>query len=247
LPETPPVQPVAPILPVAPINPGAPAPVAGTPADAPVAGAGAGSGQPAAPLVLPQTSVGGDIATSWPGQTPPTVLDTLPSSVVLQAPDFDRAPLNNSFQIVALPALQGGGTLVAYNPIADVRSTSGERISVQVGSDAFAQSGSNANVELTAQSADGSPLPGWLRFDGRTARFEGTPPAGFEGTLNFKVIARDSQGRVATQVFKIVISKDGAKSSWHGEPAEPAGRAGLNEQLRNARSAGMARLAALSS
>jgi hypothetical protein len=247
LPETPPVQPVAPILPVAPINPGAPATVAGTPADAPVAGAGAGSGQPAAPLVLPQTSVGGDIATSWPGQTPPTVLDTLPSSVVLQAPDFDRAPLNNSFQIVALPALQGGGTLVAYNPIADVRSTSGERISVQVGSDAFAQSGSNANVELTAQSADGSPLPGWLRFDGRTARFEGTPPAGFEGTLNFKVIARDSQGRVATQVFKIVISKDGAKSSWHGEPAEPAGRAGLNEQLRNARSAGMARLAALSS
>jgi hypothetical protein len=245
LPETPPLQPVAPILPVAPINPGAPATVAGTPVEAPVAGAG--SGQPAAPLVLTQTSVGGDIATSWPGQTPPTVLDTLPSSVVLQAPDFDRAPLNNSFQIVALPALQGGGTLVAYNPIADVRSTSGERISVQVGSDAFAQSGSNANVELTAQSADGLPLPGWLRFDGRTARFEGTPPAGFEGTLNFKVIARDSQGRVATQVFKIVISKDGAKSSWHSEPAEPAGRAGLNEQLRNARNAGMARLAALSS
>jgi hypothetical protein len=247
LPETPPLQPVAPILPVAPINPGAPATVAGTPAEAPVAGAGVGSGQLAAPLVLPQTSVGGDIATSWPGQTPPTVLDTLPSSVVLQAPDFDRAPLNNSFQIVALPALPGGGTLVAYNPIADVRSASGERISVQVGSDAFAQSGSNANVELTAQSADGSPLPGWLRFDGRTARFEGTPPAGFEGTLNFKVIARDSQGRVATQVFKIVISKDGAKSSWHSEPAEPAGRVGLNEQLRNARNAGMARLAALSS
>jgi hypothetical protein len=48
-------------------------------------------------------------------------------------------------------------------------------------------------------------------------------------------------------VFKIVITKQGARTSQlYLEPAEPVGRSSLAEQLRSARSAGAARLAALS-
>ena len=212
-----------------------------------------------APLVLPLTSVGGDIASSWPGAAPQPVLDILPASVALApVPGFDpgrpvapRSDVQGSagaaFQIATVPELPGNDMLIAYQPIPDISSASGQRISVQVGSDAFAHSSKNASVELSAQSADGSPLPGWIKFDGRTARFEGTPPLGFEGTLNFKVIARDSKGHLASQVFKIVVSKDGQagkSSEWHGEPA---GRSSLGEQLRTARSTVAARLAALSS
>jgi hypothetical protein len=201
--------------------------------------------QPALPLVLPQAGISGDLAINWPGQTLPTVVDTLPSFVGLQPmPDF-----GNTYQIITLPTLPGGDALVAYMPIADVSASSGRLLSVQLGSDAFAHSSDNASVTLSAQLANGAPLPGWLKFDGKTARFEGTPPLGFEGTLSFRVVARDSQGRLATQVFKIVVSKDGKgekTTQWHSEPAAPVGRASLGEQLRDARSAAAARLAALS-
>lgn len=211
-----------------------------------------------APLVLPLTSVGGDIATSWPGAAPKAMLDILPATVALPpVPGFDPGrPVTRltdvpgssgvTFQIATVPDLPGGDILVAYQPIPDISSASGQRISVQVSSDAFAHSSKNASVELSAQSADGSPLPGWIKFDGRTGRFEGTPPLAFEGTLSFKVTARDSQGHLATQVFKIVVSKDGQagkRSEWH---VEPAGRSSLGEQLRTARSVAAARLAALS-
>lgn len=198
------------------------------------------------PVVAPVS--GNDIVTTWPGQTPPTVIDTLPAYVALQPMAEIRALAANVFQIITLPDLPGGNTLVAYTPIPDVRSASGDSISVQISSDAFAHASDSASVTLSAQMVDGKALPGWLRFDGRTARFEGTPPPGFEGTLSFRVTARDSQGRIATQVFKIVVTKDGAKTShWQGEPAEPAGRASLGEQMRSARSSAAARLVALSS
>ena len=202
---------------------------------------------PAAPQILPQSSVGRDLVVSWPGQAPLTVLDTLPSLVALQpTPDVGLTSVEG-FQIVALPGMQGSNALVAYKPIPDVVASSGERIAVQISSDAFAYADGNAVVTLSASLADGKALPGWLRFDARTGRFEGTPPPGFEGTLSFRVTVRDSEGRVATQMFKLVVSKDAGKTAfWHGDGGAPAGRASLSEQLRSARSGAAARLAVLS-
>jgi hypothetical protein len=144
---------------------------------------------------------------------------------------------------------RGYDGLVAYRPIADLNIRAGERISVQLPPDTFVTSGNPRVVELSAQSMDGKALPGWLKFDSRTARFEGTPPPGFEGTLSFKVMARDSRGHVAVQVFKIVVTKDGhavKTSAIDGHVAALAGRSGLSEQMRSVRGAGADRLAALS-
>ncbi|MBV7536929.1 DUF4347 domain-containing protein [Duganella sp. sic0402] len=248
-PETP-VQPESPVQPDAPQQPTTAGPVTAlTPnGETPGAAGSPGQTQPVPPAVLPPLGSGNEIITTWPGQAPPTVIDTLPTFVTLQPMPEIQSLTGNAFQILTLPELPGSAALVAYTPIPDIASASGERISVQIGSDAFAHSGDSANVTLSAQMADGTTLPGWLRFDGRTARFEGTPPPAFEGTLSFRVTARDSQGRVATQMFKIVVSKDGAKTGyWQGEPADPVGRASLGEQMRSARSSAAARLVALSS
>lgn len=243
----PPTTPVTPSVsepPIVPVFPSAPAvtdpslPLAVFPpdmVDTPIPGG------PAAPWMLPQSSAGSE------GQTPLTVLDTLqsfgPLSPMQQTPDAGLTSAEG-FQIVALRGMQGSNALVAYTPIPDVAAISGERIAVQIGNDAFAYADGNAVVTLSARMTDGTPLPGWLRFDARTGRFEGTPPPGFEGTLNFRVTVRDSEGRMATQVFKLVVSKDGSKAAlWPGDGSAPAGRASLSEQLRSARSGAAARLA----
>lgn len=163
----------------------------------------------------------------------------------LSVPDLTGLP--SPFEPVVLTDTpRGGDTLTVNNPIGDLRVGAGNSISLQVPVDAFSSAGT---IELSATQADGRPLPGWLKFNPRTARFEGTPPLAFEGTLSFKVMARDAHGNLAVQVFKIVVSKDGQGNkgaSLERGIAEPLGRASLAEQMRDTRKAGAERLAVLS-
>ena len=201
---------------------------------------------------------------------PPTISTTGPlssSGVWISSLDhspsaLDAAALSASFslaglradgalQTLVLPERHQADAPIANRAIADLDVRAGSRFSLQLPADTFAHGDDNATLQLSAQMADGRPLPGWLKFDARTARFEGTPPLAFEGTLTFKVVARDAQGREVVQVFKITVTRDsqgirGAHLEWRPDVAEPAGRAGLNDQLRIARGAAADRLAALS-
>ena len=141
------------------------------------------------------------------------------------------------------------GVLISNTPIPDLNVRNNGPISLQVPGDAFSYGGNASSLQLNATLADGRPLPTWLKFDPSTGRFTGTPPLGFEGTLNFKVSARDSQGHVAVQTFKIVVTKEGQnnqRAQLERGQQEPAGRPGLNEQIRSAHAAGADRLALLS-
>ncbi|MBP7645224.1 MAG: DUF4347 domain-containing protein [Comamonas sp.] len=240
-----PEQPIVPVYPDTSVVPQAPSvlpPAASVPdmLDVPSTGA------PAVPQILP-LSLGGDVIANWPGQAPASVLDSLPSWVAL--PDMSDVRLTpaDRFQIVALPDMSGSSALVVYKQIPDVVMSGGGHISMQISHDAFAHANSNAFVTLAASLTDGRPLPDWLRFDALTGRFEGTPPQGFEGVLSFKVTVRDSNGHTATQVFKLVVSKDSGKTaSWRDDASVQVGRNSLSEQMRNVRSAAVARLAVLS-
>ncbi|SEK17185.1 MULTISPECIES: Ig-like domain-containing protein [unclassified Variovorax] len=143
-----------------------------------------------------------------------------------------------------------GMPLSAGVAIQDLFVRAGEPISLQLPGDTFAQGEEKTKLELRAFMVDGKILPGWLKFDARTARFEGTPPIAFEGTLTFKVVARDAHGREAVQVFKITVTKDasvkGANAGWQLDLAQTAGRASLSDQLRAARGGAADRLATLS-
>ena len=51
-----------------------------------------------------------------------------------------------------------------------------------------------AGRKVEAATADGKPLPGWLKFDDKTGSFTGTPPADFKGNLNVVVRVPDANG-----------------------------------------------------
>jgi ELWxxDGT repeat protein len=57
-----------------------------------------------------------------------------------------------------------------------------------------------------ASLSSGGALPEWLRFNGTTGTFTGTPPQDFTGTVSLKVIARDPGGLSASQDFNLVIT-----------------------------------------
>jgi len=99
-------------------------------------------------------------------------------------------------------------SLVVSNPLQDQATLSGSRFEMALPIGTFQHSDANAFVTLEAQQSNGSPLPGWLRFDSATGKFTGQPPAGFSGVLQISVIARDSQGREAVTTFKIKVGRE---------------------------------------
>jgi hypothetical protein len=62
-------------------------------------------------------------------------------------------------------------------------------------------------IKLQAKQADDSNLPNWVQFDPSTGVFEVTPPKGFKGKLDLKVIARDDDGREAVAIFQMFIGE----------------------------------------
>jgi CshA-type fibril repeat protein len=97
--------------------------------------------------------------------------------------------------------------------------------------DSFSHTHSDAQVSLEATLADGNPLPPWMNLDSRFGVFELVPPPQFQGELAIRLMARDTEGRVAATVFRIQVRERGLAL---GDGAIPIGRTSLNEQLRDA-------------
>ena len=96
--------------------------------------------------------------------------------------------------------------------------------------DAFMHSNKDAVIKLQAKQADDAPLPKWVQFDPATGVFEVTPPKGFKGKLDVKVVARDDDGREATAIFQMFV---GEQQSQDQAPVNrPQGRSSFSEKLR---------------
>ncbi|WP_207003524.1 hemagglutinin repeat-containing protein [Trinickia mobilis] len=104
--------------------------------------------------------------------------------------------------------------------VADVSNSSSQNASITGGHGVVIASGGGssgttqitANVTLpkqmpagstvTAQTADGQPLPSWLKFDPSTGKFSGTPPAGTPAlTVDVKVPQPDGTTQVVQMKF----------------------------------------------
>jgi hypothetical protein len=133
------------------------------------------------------------------------------------------------WQILRIPGDRPA--LVNFRGIPDVPAGEpGQPISLQIPSNAFAQSGSATEVALSATLADGRPLPASLRFNPQNGRFDGALPDESTDDLVIRVVARDTQGRAANAIFRIKAGQ-GRESRLGNE----RGRSGLSEQLRGAR------------
>lgn len=133
------------------------------------------------------------------------------------------------FRIAVLraPSSIAGDALVLGAGIRDTEVPSGTRVFVGIPPDAFVHTNPDAQITLSARQASGAALPDWLRFDPRAGTFEGTPPPGFKGVLQIRVVARDNQGREVVSVFKINIGI----AAGPGRTSLLEGRPGLSAQL----------------
>jgi hypothetical protein len=89
--------------------------------------------------------------------------------------------------------------------------------------DAFVHTKADAVITIVAKLANGEDLPAWVQFDARSGSFKLDPPQGFNEELQIKVIARDSEGREASSIFKFTVGKGKANTS---------SRSSLSEQIR---------------
>ena len=91
----------------------------------------------------------------------------------------------------------------ARRPIEDVDYSPGKPFEHAVAEDAFVDADPGDVLYLSARLSDGSPLPGWLRFDEKRHRFEGCPPEGCTTVFTVTVVASDVDGLTASSSFEL--------------------------------------------
>ena len=167
-----------------------------------------------------------------PVETPPQVfsstLQALSPRALAPAEPFAIAEIKTSASGYPIPVNESAPAgLSIYRGVTDqfVQSTlAATKVSLPF--DAFIHSNKDAVIKLEAKQADNSPLPSWVQFDPSSGVFEVTPPIGFKGKLDLKVVARDDDGREATAMFQMFV----------GEQTQvgPQSRSSFSDKLRMA-------------
>jgi len=88
-------------------------------------------------------------------------------------------------------------------PIPDATCCAGQPVEHRVPADAFVDADPGDVLHLQARLADGRPLPAWLRFDPKSRRFTGRPPAAFTEELTIAVVASDVDGLEVASSFRL--------------------------------------------
>ena len=224
-PQPEPVQPQPQPQPLPPVVVSPPQPTAPVPLPAPALP------EPAAPPPAPapfDTAVAPATTLAAPSAVAAPLIAAVQSrelDITFQARgDFgDLYTQRSGFQIVVIESPQP--RLSLYHGISDQYADAGATSSFSVPYDAFAHTDPNERILLSATQANGQPLPGWVRFDPQSGKFELVAPSGYPGELTIKVVARDSQGREASALFRFSVGE---------RRASEAGRAGLSDLLRKA-------------
>lgn len=135
----------------------------------------------------------------------------------------DAVTSGSGYQIPVSESAAPGLSL--YQGITDqFVQTTGAVTKVSLPFDAFIHSNKDAVIKLEAKRADDSKLPDWVQFDPSTGVFEVTPPKGFKGKLDLKVLARDDDGREAVAIFQMFIGEQ--------TDTRPQSRDSFSEKLR---------------
>ena len=213
-------QPVPPVV-VAPPQPAAPLPVPPPAAPEPVA--------PPAPPAPFDTTVAPSNTLAAPAPVAPPLMAAVQSremdlALHSRATFADIYTQRAGFQIVVIEAPQP--RLSLYHGVADQYADAGTQTSFSVPYDAFAHTDPNERILLSATQANGKPLPAWVRFDPQSGKFELSAPANYRGELTIKLVARDSQGREASSLFRFNVGDR--------KTSDASGRAALTDQLRQA-------------
>jgi hypothetical protein len=100
-------------------------------------------------------------------------------------------------------------------PLADVKVPANGNVEYRLPAATF--KGGKGDLKLVAVLKDGSPLPGWLKFNPKTGLFEGVVPPDHVGPIDLKVIATDDVGGQAD--VKLTIKPEAPKAVIKGKPS----------------------------
>jgi hypothetical protein len=123
--------------------------------------------------------------------------------VRVTATDGSGAAATGLFTIVVTDA---NTVPVVAAPLVDQGAVEGNPFVYQFDPDTFYDNDASDTLTYSAARADGSPLPGWLRFDPQTRTFSGTPDGLSVGTLVVKVTADDGHGGTVVATFVLTVS-----------------------------------------
>lgn len=93
------------------------------------------------------------------------------------------------------------------NPVADQIATEESAFSFTFAANTFTDPDRGDTLTYSAHLTDGTPLPGWLSFDGNTRTFSGTPSQADIGALSIEIVADDGHGStVAKDTFNLSVN-----------------------------------------
>ncbi|MEY4748029.1 MAG: hypothetical protein RIQ60_243 [Pseudomonadota bacterium] len=147
--------------------------------------------------------------------------DNSQRSNAYNAADGDLYTRASGFQIMVTAGTEP--SIKVFHGMEDQVLPAAKLLVVQVPADAFVHTVINETIVLEARLADGSRLPDWLSFDGKSGKFIGEPPEGELQDLAIQITARDSAGREVSAMFRI--------KTTDGSTGRPTSRAGFNTQL----------------
>ncbi|MBG1265067.1 putative Ig domain-containing protein [Nostoc sp. WHI] len=90
--------------------------------------------------------------------------------------------------------------------IADQNATQDIAFNFTIPANTFSDIDAGDILTYTATLENGEALPSWLSFDAATRTFIGTPISNSVGNLNINVIASDSQGATAEDIFALAVA-----------------------------------------
>lgn len=122
--------------------------------------------------------------------------------VVIQGMDELGASALHSFHVMVRNTNDApeSGTLLS-----GLRAVEDGAFSFTLPADSFRDEDVGDVLSYSASLENGDPLPEWLVFDARTHTFSGTPANGNVGSLRLRVVASDSVGESASQVFSLKV------------------------------------------
>jgi trimeric autotransporter adhesin len=93
--------------------------------------------------------------------------------------------------------------IVGFGDFVNAISNLDTPLNYQFASDAFTDIDNGDSLSYSAVLSNGDALPAWLNFDPLTRTFSGTPTVGGSSVLDIQVVAIDSAGATASDVFRL--------------------------------------------
>jgi Ca2+-binding RTX toxin-like protein len=108
--------------------------------------------------------------------------------------------------VVSLAVANTNDAPLVAHPIADQAVNEDAPFSLTLPADTFTDPDAGDSLALSATSAGGSALPGWLQFDAVTRSFFGTPANADVGTISVRIVATDKDGATASDTFDLTVA-----------------------------------------